>query len=130
MSRNRYAYPVDLRMPYHVHMFDQNERPKRTRISDDSDAECPSLFPLEREFLPEHLSEPGPGCALTLKVVEGVLERHAMLPEEAVQLVTRRDVQELGELVAGDPRSFGTRESQALPARTATGPVPLRRVTR
>jgi len=49
------------------------------------------------------LPETSAGCALSLEVIDAVLERHTVTLQEPVEIVARRDVQELTELVTGDP---------------------------
>lgn len=84
-------------------MFDQNQVPKWACIRDDNHADRRSTIRLGRQFILALLPEPGAGLAFTLEVPEGVLQRHAVMLEEAVQLVPRRELQQLTELVAGNP---------------------------
>jgi hypothetical protein len=84
----------------HVDVFDQNQVAKWACISDDNHAGRRSTVAFGRQFLLALLPEPGAGCALTLEVPEGVVQRHAVMLEEAVQLVPGRDLQQLTELVA------------------------------
>src|SRR6266487_5134249 len=47
--------------------------------------------------------QPGTCVAFTLEVFERVLQRHAVMLQESVEFVARRDLQELPELMAGQP---------------------------
>lgn len=75
----------------HVRVFDQNQVPQRARVRDDDHSGCLSELWSCPEILLVLVSEPRTRFVLTLKALERVLEPHAVVLQEAIELVAGRN---------------------------------------
>lgn len=83
-------------------MLNQDEVSKRTGVGDDDRARSRSAWRVSQLGVPL-LTQLRAGLALALELVERVLERHAVTLQHAVQVVARVNIEQLAQLVAGNP---------------------------